>query len=291
MPCYSPILAWQVGSSAAGTPSRIFFRCIPNAKPIYIPCGKCIGCRLERSRQWAVRCVAEAQCHEKNCFVTLTYDDNHLPINGSLFPRDLTLFFKRMRKNLGQFRYFACGEYGDLNGRPHYHACIFGLDFRDDAKLVTVKDGNAASQFVESPTLAKLWTYGQTQVGTLTFESAAYVARYCLKKLLGATPAQKSEHYRGRKEEYVVMSRRPGIGSEWIEKHLEQTYSNDAVMSRGRLSKPPRYYDDQLKKLNPEWYELVKMAREKEEFEPVDEKELTRLKEVAQYRQQSIKRR
>lgn len=238
-----------------------------------------------------MRCVAEAQCHDKNCFITLTYNDDHLPINGSLLPRDLTLFFKRARKNLGQFRYFACGEYGDRNGRPHYHACIFGLDFRDDAKLITVKDGNVASQFIESPTLAKLWPYGQTQVGTLTFESAAYVARYCLKKLLGADPVKKSEHYRGRKEEYVVMSRRPGIGALWIEKYLDQTYSNDAVMSRGRLSKPPRYYDEQLKKLNPEWYELVKMAREREEFEPVDEKELTRLKEVAQYRQQSIKRR
>lgn len=291
MPCYSPILAWQLGSSASGRPTRIFFQAVPGAKPIYIPCGRCIGCRLERSRQWAVRCVAEAQCYEKNCFITLTYDDEHLPINNSLFPRDLTLFFKRVRKNLGQFRYFACGEYGDRNGRPHYHACIFGLDFRDDAKLVTVRDGDGASQFIESPTLAKLWPHGQTQVGTLTFESAAYVARYCLKKLLGADPVTRSEHYQGRKEEYVVMSRRPGIGAVWIEKHLVQTYNNDSILARGKRTKPPRYYDNQLKKLNPDWYKAIKMARERDEFEPVDQKELTRLKECVLYRQESIKRR
>lgn len=284
------MLAWQLGGSG-GSPSRIFFRFIPGAKPIYLPCGKCIGCRLERSRQWAIRCVHEAQLHEHNCFITLTYDNDHLPINNSLLPRDLTLFFKRLRKNVGQCRYFACGEYGDRNKRPHYHACIFGLDFSDDLRLQTVEDDTGIHQFAVSPKLQSLWTFGHSQVGKLTFESAAYVARYCLKKHYG-DPVSVAEHYKGRIPEYVVMSRRPGIGKNWLDKYFDQTYPRDGVLCRGQyMSKPPRYYDKILQLENEQLYNAVKKSRESENFEIPDSAVLMRQEEFMHVSQSKIHRR
>lgn len=220
-----------------------------------VPCGQCIGCRLERSRQWAVRMMHEAQMHERNCFITLTYDDEHLPRDWSLRKSDFQRFMKRLRKFVAPQRisYFHCGEYGDENGRPHYHACIFGTDFPDRVRAGV---GGSGMAFYESETLAKLWPDGFSSLGDLTFESAAYCARYVLKKVTGD---RALEHYRRinpetgevywLQPEYCTMSLRTapgagGIGSRWFaEFGGTDAVPRDGVVVGGHLGGLPRYYD------------------------------------------------
>lgn len=202
-----------------------------------IPCGQCIGCRLERSRQWALRCVHEAKDHDKNCFITLTYDPKFLPKTGTLVKKDLQLFMKRLRKKYGEkIRFFACGEYGDKGERPHYHACIFNHDFEDK----TLWSVRGEVNLYKSEELQKLWPFGFSTVGEVTFESAAYVARYCTKKITGEAA---EEHYKGKIPEFVNMSRRPGIGRIHYDRYYKDIYSIDGVVRNGLKLRPPKYYD------------------------------------------------
>ena len=144
MVCYHPITAYQLRQCKSNGKKAIVFGA-PPTQPfdvVNLPCGQCIGCRLERSRQWAVRCMYEASLHTCNSFLTLTYDDDHIrwsPVTGeqTLYKRDLQLFMKRLRKHLEplKVRFFACGEYGDNTYRPHYHVILFGYDFRSDRRL------------------------------------------------------------------------------------------------------------------------------------------------------------
>lgn len=265
MPCFSPLVAWRMKNPDGK--SRVFFSLPPGVhvsnafEQIKLPCGRCIGCRLERSRQWAMRCVMEAKNHSENCFITLTYDDNHLPPDQSLLPADLQKFFKRLRKFLGdkKIRYFACGEYGERGNRPHYHAIIFGHNFEDRIRTINPLSQTPVGY---SPALSKLWTFGYSSVGDMTFESAAYVARYCVKKYYGK-PADVAAHYGKRKPEFVVMSRKPGIASEWFDKFgLTDVYPADNCLSRGKLCKPPRYFDKLLEKIDSELLKYVKEKRE-----------------------------
>lgn len=225
-----------------------------------------MGCRLERSRQWAVRCVHEASLHADNCFVTLTYDDEHLPGDGSLEPRDVTLFLKRLRKR-GRFRYLYCGEYGETRQRPHYHALLFGREFADKVRCEDAKSG--APQY-ESAELSGVWGCGRATVAALTFESAAYVARYCVQKVNG----DLAEGHYARVSpltgeiiqvlpEFGRMSRRPGIGRGWIERYHDEVYPSDEVIARGHPSKPPRYYDAYLKDLDEDASDAVSRERRK----------------------------
>ena len=155
MACYRPLRAYAL-RNAEGKMQVSFKRKI-GYEPIWLPCGQCIGCRLERSRQWAMRCMHEAQMYDRNCFVTLTYDDEHLPPNGSLNKRDFQLFMKRLRKRYGSgIRYYQCGEYGELLGRPHHHAILFNFDF-DDKVLWSVRDG---VRLYRSASLEQLWPHG-----------------------------------------------------------------------------------------------------------------------------------
>lgn len=184
--------------------------------------------------------------HERNCFITLTYADEHLPSNGELRVSDWQKFAKRVRKSHGRFRFFHCGEYGDENLRPHYHACMFGVDFAGDA--VPFKKGLWLSQ-----RLSDLWGHGFTTVGSLTYESAAYVARYCLKKATGdlaevkyaRVDTETGEVFTVRPE-YVTMSRRPGIGSTWFDKFKSDVFPSDEVVHNGRRHRPPRFYDTRI---------------------------------------------
>lgn len=178
--------------------------------------------------------------HNSNCFVTLTYDEAHLPEGGSLVVGDWQKFAKRLRKGVGPFRFFHCGEYGDENSRPHYHACVFGLDFgRDRVPLKSVR----GHTLFTSEKLSETWGLGFATVGSLTWQSAAYVARYVMKKATG--PLAK-ERYGDRRPEYVTMSRRPGIGSKWFERFASDVYPSDEVVHEGKRFRPPRYYDLKL---------------------------------------------
>jgi len=244
MPCFKPLEGFRDTSGGLS-----FSRHKSTGLRMTVPCGQCIGCRLERSRQWAVRCIHEAVLHEDTSFITLTYRDEALPRFGSLLMDDWQKFFKRLRKRCGKVRFFGCGEYGEKFGRPHYHACLFGLDFPDKV-LWTVRGEH---KVYRSPLLESVWTDGQSEIGSLTFESAAYVARYCLKKVTGKRAA---EHYEcvdpdtgevgSRLPEFATMSRRPGIGSKWFEEFGAEVYPSDEVIVRGHPAKPPRFYDKLL---------------------------------------------
>lgn len=232
---------------------------------ITLPCGQCIGCRLEYSRNWAIRCMHEASLHAENCFITLTYDDFHLPANGTLVKRDFQLFMKRLRKEFpnARIRYYHCGEYGERFGRPHYHACIFGFDFPDKEYLGERGD----FPVFRSATLERLWPFGRSEIGSVTFESAAYVARYIVTKVTGDAAA---DYYGGRQPEYVTMSRRPGIGRDWVLTNMSEVCANDGVFSRGVFVQPPRYYDSAFEIFRPGEMERMK-ARRDEARKRVDE--------------------
>ncbi len=188
--------------------------------------------------------------HERNCFLTLTYDQVHLPVDGSLDVADWQKFAKRLRKRVGPFRFFHCGEYGDENRRPHYHACIFGLDFSRDRVPMKFARGNT---LYTSQCLEETWGKGFATVGALTWKSAAYVARYVMKKATGKlaeTRYARVDPSTGEettvRPEYVTMSRRPGIGTEWFSQFASDVYPADEVVHEGKRYRPPRFYDSKL---------------------------------------------
>lgn len=195
--------------------------------------------------------------HELNVFITLTYSDEFLPPDGSLVKRHFQTFMKRLRKLHGhrKVRYFHCGEYGDQTNRPHYHAILFGIDFAD--KRLHSKNAQGNPLYV-SDTLDKLWGLGNCWLGAVTFESAAYVARYCLKKVNGDLA---ESHYEGREPEYATMSRRPGIGAGWYEAFKDDVYPSDFVVLRGHKVSPPKYYDKLRNRELLTDMETVKLAR------------------------------
>lgn len=201
--------------------------------------------------------------HDKNSFVTLTYNPEHLPFDGGLHIEHWQKFAKRLRKRIGSFRYFVCGEYGDENLRPHWHACIFGVDFSGDRSFHSERLGH---KLYRSPLLDEVWGCGFCSVGSLTFESAAYVARYICKKITG--PAAASHYERvdtdtgevfNVRPEFVCMSKRPGLGAKWFERYRSDVYPSDEVVIEGRRFRPPRFYDD---KLDPEELKFFQARRQ-----------------------------
>ncbi len=275
MPCYHPIPAFRRSDrfTESGAAVIVFrWKSWNPGQEIQVPCGQCIGCRLERSRQWAIRAVHEASLYSDNCFLTLTFSDSHLPSDGSLDKTVFQKFMKRLRKQFGAgIRYLMCGEYGvlakagDPLGRPHYHACVFNFDFSDKKYWGT---SDAGSKLFRSADLEKLWTFGYSWIGELTFESAAYVARYSLKKVHGRRAVS---HYRGRVPEYMSPSRRPGLGSKWFEKFKSDVFPRDRVVIRGGVQcKPPKYYDDQLFDLSPGEWDRMKADREEAAMDDPD---------------------
>lgn len=208
----------------------------------------------------------EAQQHEHNAFITLTYDDAHLPELGSLQPADLQKFWKRLRKTGARIRYFACGEYGSKQNRPHYHAAIFGEDFSTDRVKWKERNGHLCYR---SEQLEKLWDKGQSEIGQLTFDSAAYIARYVTKKITGqkaiahyaVCDKTTGEYFGDREPEYAVMSRRPGVGRTWFDQFHADVYPSDEVITRGHPTKPPKFYDLLAEAKDPESYKKIKRTR------------------------------
>lgn len=244
MPCYSPLTAYQCANGEVVFVERSFYDVV---RTLSLPCSQCIGCRLERSRQWAMRCMHEASLHESNCFVTLTYDDAHLPKRGMLDYPEFQRFMKRLRKRFAPrgVRFYMCGEYGPENWRPHYHVCLFGVDFEDKKYWKTTDVGE---KLYTSRVLERLWPFGFSSIGSLTFESAAYCARYCVQKVTGDLAKYHYKRYDEDGEfdlppEFNQMSRMPGIGAGFLEKWKSDIYPRDVVVINGKECKPPRYYD------------------------------------------------
>ena len=298
MGCHTPLKAYRtrIGEKGKVPEYGISFKeNDPSAiYETYLPCGRCIGCRLERSRQWAVRCIHEAQTSGPSCFITLTYNQQNLPKGGTLKKDHFVDFMKRLRKKFVPknpyhpklapksrewfqykygIRYFMCGEYGDEESRPHYHACLFNIDL-PDKKHHKMHRGNP---YYTSEILDDLWeNKGWCYISDVTFESAAYVARYCTKKINGPS---SEKHYNGREPEYSTQSSRPAIGLKWIERYYEDVYSSDCVRVKGRGVRAPRYYDKYIEKFYSSLYNRVKEKRENVAmlFAHTDEADLERM--------------
>lgn len=259
---------------------------------IKVRCGQCVGCRLDHSSMWAIRAMHESKSHEDTCFVTLTYDDENMPEDRSVSKRPIQIFFKSLRNHLTRnqpgkkIKYIACGEYtekktrpiGPFNPweyigegqRPHYHAIIFGIDFHDK-KLWSVRNGN---RIYTSDVLTNIWGQGHCTVGAVTYESAAYVARYSLKKINGSLkdkpdeitgllPYERTCQYTGQiiEVEQERFHTSNGLGKEFYEKYKTDIYPQDRVIVRQHETRPPRYYDYLFDAEEPNIMEEIKNRR------------------------------
>lgn len=246
MSCYHPLYAYKTGIKTETGKDKLrfcttqtddYFSDVRQLRKKYgdrlvpIPCGHCLGCALDHSKDWSVRCVLESMLYDDNCFITLTYDEAHCP--KKLVKKHFQDFMKRLRSsNPGLvIRFFGCGEYGSKNGRPHYHAILFNFDFKDRTYLCD--DG--VSKIYRSAELEKLWPFGISSIGEVSLESCSYVARYSNKKLSNS-----------HGDEFLLMSRRPGIGKAWFEDNKDFIYIADKVygdFGSSHKSNIPRYFD------------------------------------------------
>lgn len=275
MPCYSLMLAvTQPGKTKNGkTPLKFIGKATSYAlglktlpkrmdKAMLIPCRQCIGCRLEKSRQWATRLLHETQFHKDAVFLTLTYDDEHIPLDRSLNPSHLTTFFKDLRARNSYYgkakiKYFACGEYGDQTHRPHYHAALYGDLSIHDPEAHPEEPARSGDVQFSHPDIRASWPYGLHRFSQHTFETAAYVARYVLKKITGA---KSQNHYQHRTPEFQRSSN--GLGKGHVNTWLSDIYPSDHVVLPERGSfLPPPYYDRLLEKIDPQLFQKVKTAR------------------------------
>jgi len=310
MPCYHPITGYRSRYvNQSGKRSIVFSRSEAFSDlPIEVPCGRCAGCRLEYSRQWAIRCMHESQTHTANSFITLTYAPENLPADHSINKQVLQNFFKLFRKKLHKrygsspdplnpkknipnvpIRYFACGEYGEQRNRPHYHALIFGYDF-PDKKLWSKKNGNL---LFRSPFLESIWPHGYSSIGHVTFESAAYVARYVMKKRKGPDDLpdkfgkfnddyydildQTTGEVFHVEREFCLMSRNPGIGKKWYQMYGNDT-KKDFITLRGNKYKIPKYYDSILEQENELELQYKKDKRRREASKRKSDNTIERLR-------------
>lgn len=268
MPCYSPLHGYRSALVTANGKRKISFSRSSGFSDLAmtVPCGQCIGCRIDRSRHWALRCVHESKAHVHNSFITLTYDDDHIPLRGSLDKSHLQKFFKRLRKKYGSFRYFASGEYGDYSDRPHYHVIIFGLDFLDDRyKHSTTGRGDV---LYVSPSVTKIWGKGHVVISQFTYQTAAYTARYVVKKVTGK---MSSEHYSRvcpftgeiyqLVPEFALMSLRPGIGASWYNRFRDDVFPSDFLVHEGKKHPVPRYYTNKLKNEDVTTFKAINLKR------------------------------
>lgn len=257
MPCYHPLPGWYSRRVNESGKRSIVFNLADGFKdkPATVPCGTCVGCQLERARVWAMRCVHESKMHRWNIFVTLTYEDDKLPRNGSLRPSDYVNFMKRLRHVAPGVRFFQCGEYGEITKRPHHHALLFNCDFPDRVRYGETKSGLPQWR---SASLERLWGHGYCAIGDVNAQSAGYIARYNLKKIRRGSD---DPFYIGKVNEYLTMSRRPGIGRAFLDKFGSDVYPWDECIVDGKRSKPSRYYDSVLEKSAPEVLRKIKAAR------------------------------
>lgn len=293
MACNKPLRGWVApGGAIQFSPQGAW-----QGQHMEVPCGQCMGCRLARTMSWSVRMMHEAKMHDRSCFVTLTYDNEHVPKDLSVDVTHLQKFFKDLRYHVKpkKIRYFASGEYGSIDeiqdpverikyiskygnaklGRPHYHAIIFGYWPKDSKALPSKNDYT----WYESNELQSIWKNGFVTIGEVTDESAAYTARYTIKKLNASSEVDARFHYKGRSREFGVMSRRPGIGQTFYEKFKDELQNNYSVIQRGYEKALPRFYkekfqqDDWRKYLNKKMDNIIKYRIKvaDERYRPMEE--------------------
>lgn len=279
--CTSPLPARRVNGQIEFLQRAERARFASNATAtLQIPCGQCAECRLKRSREWAVRCMHEASLHHDNCFLTLTYSDvdGVVPMQAiSLCYSHYSGFMKRLREHNSRFArcssvdrlkpdknkilFLAAGEYGETNPltgvkdggkyRAHFHAILFNYNFPDRVPVKLINGGD----YWKSALADRLWGHGNVIIGKVEFESAAYVARYAMKKVTGDlaksvySVVMPDGEIIERVPEMMVMSKRPAIGARWFEKYGRHAYAHDSVIARGVPMQPPRYYDKLLPKV------------------------------------------
>lgn len=298
MTCYHPLQAYKSLTELTERGKAVITFAPPKgpSEVVRLPCGQCIGCRLDKSLQWALRCVHEASMHDENSFVTLTYDEKHLPTDESLCKRHHQDFIRRLRREFPKHkvRYFLCGEYGDTNMRPHYHALLFGIDFPDKTFWSESKE----NKIYISPDLLRLWPFGLSWIGSVTWQSAAYVARYVLKKVNGDNAWERyckdinteTGECRVLEPEYIAMSRRPGIGREWYRAYKKDA-RKDFLTHDGKKFKLPRYYDQIIELEDIERYRDNKRKRQKSAREhAVGPRRLQTLEAAQEYAAKKLER-
>lgn len=271
MPCYKPVKAWYGDRLSSGKRAIVFSSGqAQSCLSLALPCGTCVGCRLERARQWAMRCMDEASLYSQNSFITLTFNPKVLAQRGpSLDKRDFQLFMKRLRKFTGGqlIRYFHCGEYGSQFFRPHYHALLFNMGFPD---RVLLKHSKAGYPVYRSPSLEANWSFGFSSTTDVTFGSAAYVARYHVKKV--GTVVSDNHFVNPRSgellaPEYTTMSRGSssrltgGLGKGWFDKFHSDIYPHDSRVIKGVDTKPAKFYDTLYERRAPSEFAELKLDR------------------------------
>lgn len=236
------------------------------------PCSTCMDCRLNYSREWAIRCYHEAKMHDENSFLTLTFNNENLPIDGSISKDHVVKFMKRLRRKIEPetVRFFASGEYGEKYDRPHYHICLFGFDFPDKKVLKAKRRKKGYTNLLYiSEMLGKIWKEGFHSIGELNFETAGYAARYITKKHFG----KLSDYvYDGLEPEFALMSRgqkkggKGGIGKPWFDKYWNDCYPKDFVTINGKKHKPPKFYDNLMEKKDLDMWQWIKAKRDWHSF-------------------------
>lgn len=338
MPCYHPII--RLTDKGMKKMSR-WGRFLPLQDEQYlyqhgftqddfqkISCGQCIGCRLKNSREWATRCVLEAKEYPEdyNFAVTLTYDplliDSPVrcinrdtgevfekfmlnPDHLQKFMKDLRIYFQRYFDHTG-IRFFACGEYGDKNARPHFHVLLFNCPVSDLVKSDRMTPKASKGVCYESPMLSQIWGKGLVCVNKISWHMAAYVARYQMKKLKGIDKKLRDELYDFNtsdgqwQDEFVRMSRRPGIAYAYFERNKDLIFDTDSVVcmqgDKVLTTKPPRYFDKMLEDYAGPFFEdrkeerqAVAIAARMLEMESVDMSEVEFLESQERIKQEQIK--
>lgn len=264
MACNYPLTVYQ---DRDGGPVSFFERA--GMDQLSVPCGRCAGCRLGRAQAWALRCQHEASLHDENCFLTLTYDDAHLPPVASLRYSDVQKFLRSLRKEVApkRFSFLCAGEYGERTARPHYHLLLFGHGFD---RLQDFSRAGVPGRLGESEAVGELWRHGNHFVGELTPESASYVSQYCLKKVYGRAAVEfydvvdvdTGEVLGRRVPEFLRMSLRPAIGRKWYEKFSSDVFPVDYAVSSGVRSRVPRYYEKLFRRDHEAEFEEVEWRRQ-----------------------------
>lgn len=268
-----------------------------------IPCGKCIGCRLDSSKDWANRGYLEGLYSDHNYFVTLTYDEDHLTIpefvemddititapeelewKGTLIPSDLKRFINTLRKifereyNHTDIRYIACGEYGGEGKRPHYHLILFNCPFPSDTfynpRISWEKDTYYQNEIIE-----RAWNKGISNITEASWNTIAYLSRYITKKINGENSELYYKIQGQESKEFFRASNRPGIGYKYYEDHKEEIYKNDSILiKKGNQitwEKPPDYFDKLYEKENPEHMKIIKEKRRQDAINALRSKDQT----------------